>query len=195
MGCQVREYWASKHLANDKSALTGTSLQQYCEFFGLTPQAFENQIVLEIGVGMGKATRSIAMLTDYLDVLDICDIAIIKVLNWVEDAYIDPRSLDANKYDIVISYLVAQHMGDEDFLNQLKNVIRALKPTGVFYLQFAEARAVNPETFENKAGGGMVRYLEQVEQIVQQAGGSLEVVKAQGISSQVTFYGVKVRKA
>ena len=101
----MKSYWDNQHKENNKKALTGSTLDQYCEFFRLTDEVFFKKYVLEIGVGLGVATQYLGLLTDNLDVLDISDIAIERVLNYISEGYTDARDLNNNKYDILLKKL------------------------------------------------------------------------------------------
>jgi len=190
----IKDYWEHQHKVNNKKALTGSTLQQYLQFFGLTDSFLQDKVILEIGVGMGIATRHLGILTDDLDVLDISEVAINKVSNWIVKGYLDPKELEDNMYDVAISHLVAQHMSNADLLNQLTHVIRALTPDGVLYIQWADANGDNGEDYDAQASGGVLRDMEEMERLVAQAGGVMHMITTKGINNNVQFYGARVRR-
>lgn len=191
----IKDYWEEQHERNEIKMLTGTELNRYYDLFNIKRETLENKTVLEIGVGTGKATRAIGLLTDDFDVLDIADKAISKVVNWISEGYTDSKSLASNKYDVVISNLVAQHMSTEDLKAQMKDVIRSLKDTGVFFMQFSEAKGYNPETVEVQQGGGVLHSVNDMSKIVASCGGVMDLIQTIQILPIVKWHCVAIRRA
>lgn len=195
MGCDVlRKYWNQQHIDKNKKALTGSSLNQYCEFFGLTKAMLAEKSILEIGVGLGRATAEIGALTDNLDALDISPVAIANVTPYIRNGFINVKELPRGVYDIAISYLVAQHMDDSDLIIQIEEILKALKSNGILYMQFADAYTHNlPVDLIMQKGGGVLRTREEMDKLVAYAGGDAKIIAIKKIN-RVTWYGVAIRR-
>lgn len=196
MGCNVlKDYWDEQHRQQNKKALTGSTLDQYCELFGITKKFLKDKKILEVGVGLGKATRELGTLTDNLDVLDISLVALSNVAGWVARGYDTVKELPLNYYDVVLSHLVAQHMNDSDLIIQMEHIIKSLVDNGVFYMQWADAYTHNiPVDFIIEKGGGVLRDIEEMDKLVNYAGGDLKIVTVKGITGAVTWYAGAIRR-
>lgn len=192
------DYWDQQHTnhlqINKIKMLTGTSLSRYFELFKLNESDIKNKTVLEIGVGTGDATKAMSKIVKDLDALDISPVAIDKVSKCISNGYLSAIDLNSDKYDAVISNLVAQHMSTEDLKIQLKDVIRSLKDDGVFYLQFSEAKGTNPETIEVQQGGGVLHSVEDMEKIVASCGGNMQLIQTIQILPIVQWHCVAIRR-
>ena len=150
-----------------------------------------NKVVLNIGVGLGHCTRELARRKCVVHALDISPVALAKVESFTAKTWLPPTLPDIpeNTFDLAISYLVTQHMVDEDLLEQISGVLRSLKPTGVFAMQFAFAlnRQANDLTYPpaeriaRMKSGGMCRSLEGMARLVDQAGGSIAYARRIGM--------------
>lgn len=132
-----KENWDRAHRENDVSALTGTGLAGHLATLGagelFTPEA----AVLCIGVGMGdwvrKATEGRPGPTWALDVSEVAGDKVVPAY-FVTDA----SQLPENAFDLALSLWVAPHMTDHDLEVQLREVVRSLKPGGIFALHYKE---------------------------------------------------------
>jgi hypothetical protein len=92
---------------------------------------------------------------------------------WLPETFCN---VPVDMFDVAISHLVTQHMRDDDLMYQIQCVIKALKPSGIFAMQFAFAwdsernDLSNPEDILVK-GGGVCRTLGRMIQLIQNAGG------------------------
>ena len=191
----LEEYWNQQHIDKNVKMLTGSSLHSYCSFFNLIPEALEGQTILEIGVGLGKATRELAAIAKDLRVLDISHIAIDNVSDVIEMGYTDALDLPFGLFDIAISHLVAQHMSDSDLIIQMESIIESLKYSGKFYMQFADALGEVKGTEEElQQGGGVLRSPEKMKQLVSYANANMKLIATRKINNNVTWYGAEMRK-
>lgn len=191
----LKDYWNEQHVLRNKKALTGSSLEQYCEFFGITKEFLKGKKILEVGVGLGRATAELRELVEILNVLDISDVALYNVSHLIDLGINDSKELPYGYYDVAISYLVAQHMNDSDLIIQMENIIRSLTKDGIFYIQWADANShADKITIELEQGGGVLRTIEEMTQLVTYAGGVLEPVKMSKVTTTVMWYGARIRR-
>jgi SAM-dependent methyltransferase len=186
MNKNVKDFWEDAHQKGAQEWLSGTHLNELRINLNLDGLLKPNLNVLNIGVGMGVCTKELVDFGCVVDVLDISDKAIEKVKDITNKQYLASfeHALPRNRYDLVISYLVAQHMNDVNLNRQMKYVIRSLKPSGVFALQFAfiedyELMRNDQERIQGEVAettGGVIRPLEDIQRFVEDNGGFLEWV-------------------
>lgn len=176
----LRQWWDVVYLTSNKNWLTGSAGPEVWEYLNITDRIAHEAIVLNIGVGLGYCTRELARRGCKVDVLDISRIAINGVHDVIERGW-QPSQLASEfpkeKFDLAISNLVTQHMLDGDLKCQLHAVIRSLKSTGVFAMQFAfplNGRIPTNNQERSNAKGGSVWYtLEMMEEMVDRARGRI----------------------
>jgi len=177
----VREWWDECHSASGDLAfyLTGSSGPDVWSSLKLEKRIAPGQVVLNIGVGHGFCTRALSELGCKVHALDISPVALAKISDSVEATWLPSqlKEIPSDTFDLAISHLVAQHMSDADLSEQIREVVRALKPSGVFGVQFAfslnGAEARTRETDLELKVGGNCRSLEQMQTLVERAGGSV----------------------
>jgi len=83
-----------------------------------------------------------------------------------------------------MSHLVAQHMTDQDLEIQIKAVLSALKPTGIFAIQFAshnvEVENKYSISFLTKSGG-VCRSLDKIKRLFQASHAKVVKIVEKGI--------------
>ena len=132
--------------------------------------------VLNIGVGQGHCTRNLAALGCNVSVLDISSFALDKVRNVICAGYLAAAldDIPANTFDLALSFLVVQHMEHRALTDQLTAVFRALKPKGLFALQYAypldPSAPIAEDTPERCKVGGVVRQPKDMERLCTNAG-------------------------
>ncbi len=148
--------------------------------------------VLNIGVGQGHCTRNLAALGCVVSVLDISPLALGKVKDVVSAGYL-ARELDLlpdDSFDVALSFLVVQHMEHAALKAQLAAVFRALKPSGLFALQYAFPLAKDAPTIEDSPErckvGGVVRRTEDMEKEAMEVGFA---VRRSWVHSEYPQYG------
>lgn len=205
MNKEVKDFWENAHKNSMQEWLSGTHLRELKINLQLDDLLKENIEVLNIGVGLGVCTKELVEMGCTVDVLDISDIAIEKVKDITRKQYLASyeHALPKNKYDLVISYLVSQHMNDVNLNRQLKYVIRSLKTTGTFALQFAfiddyelmknDQKRIQGEIAETT--GGVIRPLEDIQRFVEENGGYItwtsDVVHSEHTIAKWQFVHIK----
>jgi len=200
----VREWWDECHSSSGDLAfyLTGSSGPEVWSGLKVEKRIAPSQVVLNIGVGQGFCTRALAELGCKVHALDISPVALAKIRDSVQATWLPSqlKDLPSETFDLAISHLVAQHMSDTDLSEQIREVVRALKPSGVFAIQFAfslnGAEASTKETNLGLKVGGICRSLEQMQTLVERAGGSVtwsnEIGRFPEFGSG--WYGIHVRR-
>ena len=177
----VEDWWNTQHKKRAKEWLTGSTLTQYLNFFRSKHKYKNAKTVLEVGVGLGTATKRIFREKGEVYAVDISEKALQKVSHFANvyttsNTESDIPTLDqlpTGVIDIAFSFLVAQHISDEMLVHHIHHVTRALKKTGVFCLQYAVD--LEPDCLYNKQSadyqkkGGVVRTPEQVDNLVSKA--------------------------
>lgn len=110
---------------------------------GLDPRG---KVMLELGCGAGRMTRSFAQRFLQVQAFDISKemLGHAKALNpeaanidWTLANGTDLSSLDDGSFDFVFSYIVLQHMPETSFaIRYIREMLRVLKPGGLFLFQF-----------------------------------------------------------
>jgi predicted TPR repeat methyltransferase len=135
---EIKEFWEQCHHNDEKLWLAGSHLQEVLQ--ALEIKAIKvNGNVLVIGVGLGYEVKELREITANIDVLDISEFALARVKGMTKNQYLasEIEKLPENKYDLIMSYLVTQHIDDEELNRHLKYGIRALTCNGIFAMQFA----------------------------------------------------------
>lgn len=176
----VVDWWDHHHggKGNFGLWLTGSKGADVWYSLKITDYIYPKQTVLNIGVGLGNCTRSLAEAGCVVHVLDISQKALDKVKGVVKACWLPAtfREVPAGTFDLAISNLVTQHMRDDDLVLQIQGVVNALKPGGIFAMQFAFAWDSEQNDLANPSdtlvkGGGVCRTLGRMVQLVQGAGG------------------------
>lgn len=196
----MREYWDKKHTDNDKWYLTGTSLAKYISIFGIPAKRFGT--VVEIGVGLGYATKGLSDKCEKVYAVDISEVALDRVKDFTTPIRSDRMSeIPSNCADIVVCHLVAQHNLDVTLETLISEAIRVLRPKdGTFYLQFADSMQDKDErealSDEKKMQEGfMFRSLETVDRMVRDCGGRITTTMRQNFSKySILWHIVHIRK-
>jgi ubiquinone/menaquinone biosynthesis C-methylase UbiE len=136
----------------------------------LTEMNFEprGKCMVEIGCGAGRMTRVFAREFAHVDAIDISDEMQRRAKEYLQDfpnirwILADGATLSgvtAESADFVFSYLVIQHLPSHAIANTLlREILRALKPGGVFLLQFNGARRPTMN-WKGRTAWGMVNAL------------------------------------
>ena len=192
----MEKFWAEMHAKGDGPALTGSSLANMCDVLGLPLRRFTPGLrLLEIGIGMGKATREMAARGVEVSAMDICNEALRKVSTVARGLHLhrDANELVSDTFDVATSLLVTQHMSETDVLWQFPHVLRSLKPEGRFIVQWAGSRIEGendlPDTILGQYGpvdaitpvgmisGRMVRTEEHATALIERCGGTVLEVR------------------
>lgn len=196
----ITEWWDSAHSQNKLRWLSGYQGSEIWRRLEVEERIRPNAVVLNIGVGLGYCTRDLWARGCKVTALDISPIALQRIADiavpWNAS---EVHSLPARSFDLALSHLVTQHMLPSDLSAQLHAVIRALKPDGVFAMQFSIPVENQTPTFsklEAKAGG--VKYdLDRLVRMVKEAGGrvSRSIAKEQNLALGWAWQVVHIQPA
>ena len=137
----ARERWNAAHAAHSLGALSGSIPEEVLSHHGMTQFIRRGLIVLDIGVGLGNMAKYLRSRGCIVDALDVADKAEAAVKEHIRRFYLADsiNQLPSRQYDLAISQIVAQHQAEDSLREQIKYVVRALKPGGVFSLHMAGA--------------------------------------------------------
>ncbi len=178
----VKNFWEDTHINNVKMWLTGSGVKEVWGYMNIIDRIVPQLTVLNIGVGLGVETTELAKEKVTIDVLDISEAALNRVKNITRKGYLASsiEELPINEYDIAVSHLVTQHINDATLADQIKYVVRSLKPYGLFAMQFAfvpdfdyEANYEIKQNEESQKYGGVIRSLQNMEKIITDNGGKI----------------------
>jgi SAM-dependent methyltransferase len=172
----IDEFWNAAHRDTEVKWLSGYPGPEIWERLEVTDRIVPGAIVLNIGVGTGRCTRDLHAQGCIVHALDISPEATAKVEDITAATYLASAldRLPANTFDVALSHLVAQHNLDEPLLAQMRAVIRSLKPSGIFAMQFSKPVGnqilIAPNT-ESAMGGSVWRTPEKVHRMIEASGG------------------------
>lgn len=186
----ITETWRGFHKSGYVPALTGTGFDHMVKYYELEGVLHKGTAVLEIGVGLGLCVKGFHERGCRVSALDICDEAFKGIRGFIDGAYLDEHveDLPESAFDLAISHLVTQHMSETGLLGQFPAVIRSIKPTGRFFVQFAGsdipeenniAETIVGTPADNRVsmlGGRMVRTHDYAERLVNRCGGKVNRV-------------------
>lgn len=140
-----------------------------------------NKKVLYIGVGAGSPIKDLFERGMVITALDISTIAEETVKGYITDFFLSSKRLPKNEYDLVVSYLVAQHMTDADLSEQIKNVLVSMTAESVFAMQFFMLEegqtSLLPELKNDdliaERSGHVGRTLKGMQKLIEDAGGRI----------------------
>lgn len=123
----------------ERQEVESTSPAALLELHGVKRHLSTRAHFLDVGVGVGDMARYVSAYGATVDCLDVADRALEHVNGFIRAFYLDSEieKLPRADYDLALAHLVAQHMTDEMLERNLRHVYRALKPSGVYSLQFA----------------------------------------------------------
>jgi SAM-dependent methyltransferase len=194
----LQEWWEAKHKEDSKRYLSGSTLEQYCSFLKIQPILKKAETVLEIGCGLGIATEELYQTRKDIHVLDISHRALNRVAKIANTWHMFfMNQMPKNYFDIAISYLVAQHMNDEALYDQLENVIRCLKKTGILAIQFAQLKHPQKPSVKIQQFGGISRSPLNMKLIIEEAGGSIiKILESKDFKrGLITWHGFHVSRS
>jgi len=178
---EVVNWWKEKHQYPGSCAFkSDDGGPGMWESLGIQKFLLPDTNILEIGVGLGKDIKELNKLGINVYALDICEEAMKVIQNVIKGYWLHSTldDLPSNFFDVCISHLVSQHMNNDDFKDQLKNVIRSLKSTGRLAIQYAQAKVDNSvaqlseiDMLGAEMMGGVLRTVNEVKMLVENSGG------------------------
>jgi cyclopropane fatty-acyl-phospholipid synthase-like methyltransferase len=131
------DWWDHIHQTKNDNYLSSASAGEYeWNDLQIIDLIIPGKKVLYIGVGGGNGVKDLAAEGVTVSCLDISTYAEAVVKKSIEAFYTDFTLLPAEKFDLVLSHLVAQHMTDADLGDQIKNVLLSMKKDATFAMQF-----------------------------------------------------------
>jgi len=154
-----------------------------------------NAAVLNIGCGVGRVEKYLAPHVREMSSVDVsgemiarargrlAGLPTVRLREIGNDEFL--RSFEANRFDLVFSYLVLQHLAREDAFAYLRDALRVLKPGGVLLVQFPNflspeyTRAFLEGAAVSQRSPGRVRFYTEPEarHIVEIAGFTVEELR------------------
>lgn len=152
---------------------------------------------LDIGVGVGWMALAAVQWGAIVDALDVSPVAGEQVRAIVRRFYLESElaALPTGEYDLALSHLVAQHMTDDQLRRQAAEVYRALRPGGIFSIQFAAAARGAADRILPNADhvGHMVRTPEEALACLTYRPGEATVVREEP-PAETSYYYIHVQK-
>lgn len=182
---EIARRWGGFHKNQNRGPLTGSSIHSYAKHHEFNPTDYRGKMVLEIGVGLGIATKQMVNAGWEVSVLDVCGEAFRNVPRNVPK-YLVAADLPTDTYDLVISHLVTQHMSNDHIAEQFPHVFRSLKVNGEFFTQWAgsdfdEENNVIDTVLDGRVSifsGRMVRTPRNAERLIERHGGVVTSLSA-----------------
>lgn len=182
---QIQAYWEEVHRQNHLGALSGCSYEETIFFLKVKP--IKGQKVLEIGVGLGYVTKGFKDNGIDVSALDISEFALNRVKGYCENLYLvdDIEKLPSDYFDIIICQNGIQHIPTYLLDIELPNIIRSLKATGVFSMEFISSNiaedtgielTVHPEIIWDNTIGCYCRTPAYLEKLINKYGGDCKLV-------------------
>ena len=181
-----KEFWQEKHKRQHALWLTGSYLGKLCQIHSV--YAPKDKVVLEVGVGLGRATRELAVDNEVYAV-DISQVALDNLGNDVEKKFLSADMCDIpdNTVDWAICHLVFQHCVNDAIEFILKQTIRILKPGGLFILQSGDSKKPVGANVARTAKRELIWHSpDEIKQAITDAGG--EVLREQLSQRTVDIY-------
>lgn len=187
----IEGFWNKCHKDQELLYLSGCNYEETVNFLQVADKVKRGVEVLEIGVGMGHVTKGLCELGATVDGLDISPVALERVRGYCRKTYhvSEIKSLADNSYDLVICHNVVQHVPTVELRAELTEVIRALKPHGLFAVEFVSTdktadTGANP-TMKDVSSGALCRTPEFMMILVNECGGQSELVYSAKVDNQV----------
>lgn len=174
----LNDWWEENHKDRDSFLLSGTDGQRVWKSLMIDNFVVGTSKILNVGVGLGNCTREMSKRGVVPHVLDISRTALNSVKDIVEKAWLPNQlcELPENYFDLAISHLVAQHMCDDDLIEQIKWILHGLKPDGFYAIQTAFPRKKGYEFCENFAAqkwGAVMRSYNHTRDLIKKSGGQI----------------------
>lgn len=141
-----QHFWEQQHSKDNVRSLSGCGYEETIEFLNVKDLIVPGMRVLEIGCGLGYVTNGLADIAN-VSVLDISYSALDRVSSICENVYhVDEvELLPTDYFDLIICHNVVQHIPTKALRKELKHVIRSLKDTGTFALEYVWANGINDD--------------------------------------------------
>jgi 2-polyprenyl-3-methyl-5-hydroxy-6-metoxy-1,4-benzoquinol methylase len=132
-----KEFWEKQHRTKNLRTLSGCSLDETLTFLQVRELVQPKVNFLEMGVGMGHISKA---LYDhcFVSALDISQEALERVWPYCVATYnLDQiKELPTDYFDVIICHNLVQHIPTDLLIVEFIEIIRSLKPGGVFAVGF-----------------------------------------------------------
>ena len=184
MGDNVKDFWERSHVAKELAALSGSKYEGTIESLHLTNYVKYGMTAMELGVGLGYVVKGLHDRGVAVSGLDISDTALVRVSEYCENTYKadNLEALPDDYFDLILSANTIQHIPTDLLEQELKHCIRALKPLGIFAIQFVssplgEDTGSDPSVVTIR-NGSCCRTPAFMEQLVSNLGGTSELIRS-----------------
>jgi len=178
----IEKFWNDCHRKETIAALSGVSYDETVDFLKVRNLIKPGIRVLEVGVGLGYVTKGLYDKEILVSCLDISEVAVERVKDYCENIYMieDLEKLPSDYFDIILCNNVVQHVSTELLVGELKHLIRSLKESGIFSVEFVSNSAVEDTginaSLVTMQGGGCCRTPQYLEKMINTVGGECELV-------------------
>jgi len=182
MSLDIKNFWEDKHKAEDIAALSGCLYDETIDFLRLRDYISSGISVLEVGVGLGYVTKGLFDHGINVSALDISDLSLDRVKDWCVNVFNVNiiKNLPSNYFDVIICNNVVQHVPTNILIKELEELLRSLKPSGVFAIEFVssinfEDNGIDP-SLSDIQNGGLCRTPKFLETVINNLGGTCTIV-------------------
>ncbi len=176
----IEEWWDSCHTTEGSFYVSDYSGPELWKALNISERIIPGASVLEIGVGGGSNVKELSARGLKVYVLDITQAALQKVEPITEGRWLESQIdlIPKKTFDLAMSHLVTQHLNNRTLSKQIRYILRALKPGGIFAMQFADhINGTEEESFnekiESQRVGAVCRSITMMKQIVNASGGKI----------------------
>jgi cyclopropane fatty-acyl-phospholipid synthase-like methyltransferase len=184
---EIKKYWNSIHRINHLGALSGCEYQGTIDFLKVTDLLKRGDKVLEVGVGLGYVTKGFKDNGMDVSALDIAQEALDRVRDYCEGLYLveELDKLPNDYFDIIICHNGIQHIPTHILENELLHIIRSLKITGIFAMEFISTDLIDDTGVDSEVMaklrwdeniGCYCRTPEYLEKMINKCGGECKLV-------------------
>lgn len=174
---RLASWWNQQHKNLEIRFLSNYPGEKIWRYLEIENYIMVNNRVLNIGIGTGRCTKDLKNAGMKVYGLDISEIPLERIRNIVEACWLitECDKIPSDFFDLAISHLVVQHTPTDGLTDQFREVIRCLRPTGIFAVQFASpvAGCESKETLFNLKLGEVLRTPEYMECLVNSVGGEV----------------------
>ncbi len=199
---QIRQWWNFKHYIGD-NIVGNSDLTTVTQFLQLEQKIKDSIQIAEIGIGTGNIIKTLYNIGGkLLTAVDISPFALMNVEQYAITCL--PHEMrnwkkgDASSgYDLIICYLLAQHVTDPILLRLFLDSIKALKNDGIFAIQAMNVdNGKNAVSMRSLQTGSILRSPKELEDIINAAGGkvSSRIPNKQLPNTPAYWYGLHAKR-
>lgn len=135
---EIKKYWEDIHHQKHLGALSGCQFIETIDHLKVRDVLKVGDNVLEVGVGLGYVTQGLKEFGANVSVLDISQEALDRVKGFCVKTYLSDnlQQLPDKYFDLIICHNVIQHIPTHILDSELYYIIRSLKESGIFAVEF-----------------------------------------------------------